>query len=126
MCGGGRVKLYALSDNGTCFGCSSSTSTPTLRGVRMRCTMEEYVVNILHIRMILGNQVRGVNEAQAGNIKLSQMFKDKGLEVHPDKTRCFLFEYFQRQYKLTTRSILWRFPCEKKRFRKVLGSNCSF
>ena len=37
----------------------------------------------------IGKPSIGVNEAQAANIKLSHMFKEKGLEAHPDKT-CFV------------------------------------
>ena len=45
----------------------------------------------------IGKPSAGVNEAQAGNVKLSQMFKDKGLEAHPDKT-CFVV-FGSREFK---------------------------
>ena len=45
----------------------------------------------------IGKPCAGVNEAQAANIKLSHMFKEKGLEAHPDKT-CYVV-FGSKSYK---------------------------
>ena len=50
--------------------------------------MVGYGANISPIRTILGNK-GWCNEAQAGNIKMAHMFKEKSLEAPSDKT-CFI------------------------------------
>ena len=71
----------------------------------------------------IGKPSAGVNEAQAGNVKLSQMFKDKGLEAHPDKT-CFVV-FGSREFKdkisrqLEANQLLFgEFPVKKKNSEK--------
>ena len=74
----------------------------------------------------IGKPSEGINEAQAGNIKVSQMFKDKGLEAHPDKT-CFVV-FGSSTYKETINRQLEAnplyfgdFPVKRKDSEKYLG-----
>ena len=74
----------------------------------------------------IGKPSEGINEAQAGNIKVSQMFKDKGLEAHPDKT-CFVVfgsstykETINRQLEANP-SYFGDFPVKRKDSEKYLG-----
>ena len=74
----------------------------------------------------IGKPSEGVNEAQVENIKLSQMFKDKGLEAHPDKT-CFVV-FGSSTYKDTINRQLEAnplyfgdFPVKRKDSEKYLG-----
>ena len=69
---------------------------------------------------------KDVNGAQAGNIKLSAMLKDKGLEAHPDKT-CFII-CGSKQFKekaeqdLKYNPIMFdTFPVKHKTSDKYLG-----
>ena len=39
----------------------------------------------------VGKPSDGVLEAQAGNIKMSHLFQEKGLQAHPDKTGFIVF-----------------------------------
>ena len=74
----------------------------------------------------IGKPSAGVNEAQAGNVKLSQMFMDKGLEAHPDKT-CFVV-FGSSEFKDTISKQLednplyfGDFPVKRKDSEKYLG-----
>ena len=64
--------------------------------------------------------------AQAGNIKLSAMLKDKGLEAHPDKT-CFIIcgsKNFKEKAEqdLKSNPIMFNtFPVKQKTSDKYLG-----
>ena len=74
----------------------------------------------------IGKPSAGVNEAQAGNIKISQMFSDKGLEAHPDKT-CFVVfgttKYKEKiENQLETNPLYFGdFPVKKKDSERYLG-----
>ena len=39
----------------------------------------------------IGKPSAGVNEAQSANIKMDQLFREKGLDAHPDKTGYIVF-----------------------------------
>ena len=45
----------------------------------------------------LGKPSAGVNEAQSGNVKMYNLFMEKGLDAHPDKT-CFIV-FGSKEYK---------------------------
>ena len=69
---------------------------------------------------------KDVLEAQVGNIKLAAMFKDKGLEAHPDKT-CFIV-CGSRNYKNKvardleeTALVFEEFPVKQKICDRYLG-----
>ena len=74
----------------------------------------------------IGKPSAGVREAQAGNIKMADMFRVKGLEAHPDKT-CFII-FGSKKYKDTTmRQLeinplhLGDFPVQQRDSDRYLG-----
>ena len=74
----------------------------------------------------IGKPSSGINQAQAANIKMDYLFKEKGLEAHPDKT-CFIVfgakkykEEVLRQLEYSTLS-LGSFPVKRRDCDRYLG-----
>ena len=74
----------------------------------------------------IGKPSAGVNEAQAANIKMAQLFKDKGLDAHPDKT-CFVVfgstSYKDKINKQLENNPLYlgKFPVKRRESDRCLG-----
>jgi hypothetical protein len=72
------------------------------------------VVSILITKMMLENPVKGVMEAQAGNMKMADRSQEKGLEAHPDKT-CFIV-FGSKNYKSKINEELKANPLKRGTF----------
>ena len=68
----------------------------------------------------------GVNQAQIANVKMTHLFKEKGLIAHPDKTGCIVFgskrykgDIFKELEKCEL--SLGDFPVKRKNSDRYLG-----
>ena len=74
----------------------------------------------------IGKPSAGVNEAQAANIKMDQLFKEKGLDAHPDKTGYIFFGSKNYKEKVANQLegcelSLGNFSVKRKEFDRYLG-----
>ena len=96
-----------------------SSSTDELYYGAVRCEYFAYQDDI-------GKPSAGVSQAQAANIKMDQLFREKGLDAHPDKTGYIVFgskgykEEISRQLEQCELS-LGDFTVKRKQSDKYLG-----
>ena len=74
----------------------------------------------------IGKPSAGVNQAQAANIKMTQLFKEKGLDAHPDKTGYIVFGSKTYKEEISEQLehlelTLGDFPVKRKQFDRYLG-----
>ena len=74
----------------------------------------------------IGKPSAGVNEAQAANIKMDQLFREKGLDAHPDKTGYIVFGSNRYKEEVANQLencelSLGNFSVKRKEFDRYLG-----